>query len=248
MPEMILVFVMGLIIGSFLNVVCWRLPEGRSIVRPGSSCPQCGQRLRVPDLVPVVSFLAYRGHCRYCGDKISLQYPLVELITGILLMVLYWQYGPAMEFFLYGLLTCLLIVCSVIDLKEMIIPNKITYPGIISGLFLTMITGHLSWLQALLGVLIPGGMLLLIALVYKEGLGLGDVKLIAMIGAFTGWHYALPGLFLGALVGSLLGLGFILVGKMDRKTRIPFGPLISLGAVLMMIFGEGWLEFYLGLF
>ncbi|MFW5984952.1 MAG: prepilin peptidase [Halanaerobiaceae bacterium] len=246
MPEL-LVFITGLIIGSFLNVVIYRLPRNESIVFPASHCPECGTRLRVPDLVPVVSFLIYRGRCRYCRSRISRQYLAVELSTGILLLLLFINYDFTAVFFVYSLLSCLLLVCSVIDLQEMIIPNKITYPGIVLGLSLTLLTGHQTLVSSLLGIIIPGGLLFLIAVFYQKGLGFGDVKLIAMIGAFAGWLSALVGLFLGSLMGTIFCLPFILTGSLDRKTRIPFGPLISLGAVMMLIWGEYIINIYLGL-
>lgn len=243
-----LIFVIGLIIGSFLNVVICRLPEGDSIIFPASHCPDCGAVLQIPDLVPVLSFVLYRGRCRYCGAVISFQYPLVELLTAVMFALLYIQFGLDISFFIYALLVCLLIICSVIDLKEMIIPNRITYPGIIVGLLLSLTVSPLPIGSALMGVLIPGGVLLIIALAYQQGLGMGDVKLIAMIGSFMGWLYALLGLFIGALAGTLVGLPLILTGVLNRKTRIPFGPLISAGALIMLFWGEFIVSFYLGLF
>jgi leader peptidase (prepilin peptidase)/N-methyltransferase len=244
----ILIFTTGLIIGSFLNVVIYRLPENESIITPPSHCSECGTRLGPLDLVPILSFLFFRGRCRYCDNHISWQYPAVELLTGILYLLSYLKFGLSLDLIIYLGLISILIVCSFIDLKYKIIPNKITYPGIIIGLVLSLFFNHITIKSSLMGLVIPAGLLLLLAIIFKGGMGLGDVKLVGMIGVFIGYGYTLAGIFLGALVGSIVFLPLLIAGKVSRKTRIPFGPLISLGAVIMILFGSELIGWYLGLF
>jgi leader peptidase (prepilin peptidase)/N-methyltransferase len=242
------IFIFGLIIGSFLNVVIYRLPKGESIVYPSSHCPNCQTSLKVLDLIPLLSFLFNQRKCRYCDEKISYQYPLIELLTSMIFLLLYWQYNLSIQLLTYSFLSALLIVGSMIDLKYMIIPNQLNYFGIIVGLILSFFFGHQSIYSALLGLLIPATILLLIAIVSKGGMGIGDVKLIAMIGVFIGVKYALGAIFLGALIGSIIGVGLIVTKIKGRKDRIPFGPFISLGALLMMLWGERIVRWYLELF
>ena len=239
-----LIFITGLIIGSFFNVVIYRLPRGESVITPPSHCPSCNTRLKAVDLIPVLSYIFYKGKCRYCGAKISLQYPLVELLTAILYLSVYIRFGFSLEGFIYLFLFSLLITISFIDLNEKIIPNLISYSGIIIGLILSIIFNHMSFISAILGLLIPSLLLLIIALVFQGGMGIGDVKLVGMIGTFTGYLYPLIGIFIGALVGSIIFLPLLLTGKINKKTKIPFGPLISLGTVIMILFGERLIDLY----
>jgi len=237
-------FITGLIIGSFFNVVIYRLPRGESVITPPSHCPSCNTRLKTVDLIPVLSYIIYRGKCRYCGAKISLQYPIVELLTAILYLLVYVKFGFTLEGFIYLFLISILIIISFIDLNEKIIPNLLSYSGIIIGLILSLIFNHISFLSAILGLLIPSLLLLIIALIFKGGMGIGDVKLVGMIGTFTGYLYPLIGIFIGALVGSIVFLPLLITGKIGKKTRIPFGPLISLGTIIMILYGERLIDLY----
>ncbi len=246
--QMILIFTIGLMVGSFLNVVIYRLPEGESIVFPPSHCPDCNHKLKFHDLIPVISFLSLSGKCRYCGSKISWQYPLVELITGILYLLLYLQYGYSTKILILMLLISALIVISLIDLKYKIIPNIISYSFIIIGLILALFFNHISILNSVFGIVIPAGLLLILALLYKKGMGMGDVKLVAMIGAFIGWKYTLLGIFFGSLFGSVIGLVMIGSGIIDRKSRIPFAPFIGFGTLISILYGQVIVDFYLSLF
>ena len=239
-----LTFITGLIIGSFFNVVIYRLPRGESVIIPPSHCPSCNTRLKAVDLIPVLSYIIYRGKCRYCGVKISLQYPIVELLTAILYLSVYIKFGFSLEGFIYLFLISLLIIISFIDLNEKIIPNLLSYSGIIIGLILSLIFNHISFISAILGLIIPSLLLLIIALIFQGGMGIGDVKLVGMIGTFTGYLYPMIGIFIGALVGSIIFLPLLMTGKIDKKTRIPFGPLISLGTVIMILFGERLIDLY----
>ena len=239
-----LTFITGLIIGSFFNVVIYRLPRGESVIIPPSHCPSCNTRLKAVDLIPVLSYIIYRGKCRYCGVKISLQYPIVELLTAILYLSVYIKFGFSLEGFIYLFLISLLIIISFIDLNEKIIPNLLSYSGIIIGLILSLIFNHISFISAILGLIIPSLLLLIIALIFQGGMGIGDVKLVGMIGTFTGYLYPMIGIFIGALVGSIIFLPLLMTGKIDKKTRIPFGPLISLGTIIMILFGERLIDLY----
>lgn len=244
----LVIFLFSIIIGSFLNVVIYRLPENKSIVSPPSHCPQCGTRLKAWDLVPILSFLFSKGKCRYCGAKISWQYPVVELLTALLFLGLFVKYGISGQFIIFLLLVSLLIICSFIDLRYKIIPNKITYPGIISGLILSLFFNHITLTDSILGVLIPGGALLLIALMFKGGMGIGDVKLVALVGSFTGWQLTLFAIFTGAIIGTIISIILIIAGVNERTSKIPFGPYISLGVVISILSGYQIIDWYLNLF
>ena len=244
----IFTFIIGLIIGSFLNVIIYRLPLNDSIVLPSSHCPNCKTRLKFFDLIPVISYIFTKGKCRYCGEKISLIYPIVEILTALLFLLTFLKYGLNTEFVIMLILISSLIVVSFIDLKYQIIPNIITFSFIPMGLILAIIFSHITFINSLLGLIIPAGILLLIAFIYKKGMGIGDVKLIGMIGVFIGWKYALISIFIGALIGSAYGIYMMLTDKMTRKTKIPFGPFISSGAVIMILWGDVLINWYVGFF
>ncbi|WP_408956426.1 prepilin peptidase [Natroniella sp. ANB-PHB2] len=243
----ILIFIFGLMIGSFLNVVIYRLPAGKSIVFPRSQCGHCQTKLGAWDLIPVVSYLLLGGRCRYCKSRFSLQYPVVEFLTGLLFLLLYQQYSLGSQFLVYSFLLTLLIPASVIDLQKRIIPNQINYFGIGVGLIFSLLFNHISLISSLLGIVIAGGALLLLAVV-SGSMGMGDVKFLAMIGSFVGARVALYSLFFGSLLGSVVLLPLMIAGVIGRKTRIPFGPLIALGAVMMLLGGEQIIAWYLNLF
>lgn len=247
----ILLLLLGLIFGSFFNVLIYRLPRQESVVWPGSRCPHCRHPLSVSDNLPLVSFLLLRGSCRYCQAPISYQYPLVEGMTSLATVLIGWTFGLSWAFFQAWLFLSALLVVSVIDLSHQIIPNVITYPGIVIGFVLSWLTGAPGWYSSLIGLLLGGGLLWLVAQGYellarKEGMGGGDIKLLAMIGAFLGWPGVLVTLLSGSLIGTLVGLGLILIWKKDRTYAIPFGPFLSLGAVIYLFFGPALLNWYLG--
>lgn len=241
-------FLLGLIVGSFLNVVIYRLPEEKSIVNPPSHCPNCNTRLKVIDLIPVLSYLSTGGKCRYCGEKISFQYPFVELLTAFLFLGAYLKFGFSFELLFMLLLLSSLVVISFIDYKYMIIPNVITYSGVMIGLLYAIIFDYIKIVNSLLGIFIPALLLLIVALIFKGGMGMGDVKLVAMLGAFLGYKYTLAGIFIGSVFGSIIGLALMGLGLIKRKTRIPFGPFICFGAMLMIFFGNQLINMYFNLF
>ena len=243
-----LIFIFGLIIGSFLNVVIYRLPEEKSLVKPRSHCTNCGTTLKVFDLIPIFSYLINKGKCRYCGEKISLQYPLIEFLTAVLFLINYINFGLTIKTIVYLYLIALLIAAAVIDYQRQIIPNKITYAGFISGVFFAIVFNYISIQTAIIGSLIPALFLLLIILIYPQGMGMGDLKLVAMIGAFTGWQAPLIGVFIGSFIGVIITLPFLIRGKFTAKTKLPFGPLIITGSLIMIFWGEELTNFYLSLF
>ena len=230
-------FVCGLIIGSFCNVVIYRLPLGESIITQGSHCRACFMPIRPWDNIPQLSYLLLAGRCRACGEHISLRYPCVEFTSGALYMLLWLKQGFSLPFVAYALLLSTLLVVALIDRDHTIIPNSMTYPGMGAGLGLS------PWalpITPLMGstVLFAGGMFFYaVALVSKGGMGGGDIKLIAMIGAFLGWQGALFTILVGALTGSLVGIGLILLGKKGRKD----------GAILFTLVGDALIDWYIQL-
>jgi len=240
----------GLVVGSFLNVCICRLPKGESVVTPPSHCPRCDYRIRWYDNIPVLSYLLLRGKCRGCGMRISIQYPLVELLNGLLTLALFLRFGPTPAFLVLFLFCSALVVITFIDLEHQIIPDEISLPGIVVGFICSFfLSGH-SWLNSLLGILLGGGSLLLVAYGYqwltgKEGMGGGDIKLLAMMGAFLGWKSIPFIIFASSLVGSLIGITIMLVQKKDSKLAIPFGPYLAFGAVLYIFYGRQLIHWYL---
>lgn len=244
--------IFGMVVGSFLNVCICRMPKNESIVSPPSHCPGCSYQIRWYDNIPLVSYLLLRGKCRGCGAHISLQYPLVELLNGILALFLFLRFGPTLAFAALFLFCSALVVITFIDIEHQIIPDEISLPGIAVGFVLSFfLKGH-TWLNSLLGILLGGGSLLLVAYAYqrltgKEGMGGGDIKLLAMMGAFLGWK-AVPFIILASsLVGSLVGISLMLIQKKDSKLAIPFGPYLAFGAVLYVFYGKPLIQWYLGL-
>jgi leader peptidase (prepilin peptidase) / N-methyltransferase len=240
------VFAFGLIIGSFCNVVIYRLPQGKSIVMPGSQCRSCARSIRPWDNIPLLSYFLLRGQCRFCKEPISIRYPVVECISGVLFVLFYLKFGLSMTFVVYALLTSVLTIVALIDLDHNIIPNTITLPGMAVGLGLSIAVLPITPLSSLCGLMIGGAIFYLIALVSRGGMGGGDIKLIAMIGAFLGLPGVLFTIFASALFGSVVGLMLILLGKKGRKDRVPFGPFLSCGAILFMLSGNELIQWYLG--
>ncbi len=256
MPEAILIgfiFITGLCLGSFMNVCIWRIPTSQSIVLPGSMCPSCKHPIKFYDNIPVISFLILRGRCRGCGASISVRYPLVELATGGLALGTYFKFGISLEALMVFGFICALLVATFIDIDHRIIPDVISLPAIPAGFIASFFLSSLSWKDSLLGILCGGGILLAVAWLYyritgKEGMGGGDVKLLAAIGAFTGWQGVIFTVFVSSLVGSISG--FILMGRSGKtmKMAIPFGPFLSLGAIIYLFRGQELVRWYFSLF
>jgi leader peptidase (prepilin peptidase)/N-methyltransferase len=239
----------GAVVGSFLNVCIYRLPRGESVIWPGSHCPACGKPVKSYDNIPLLSYLWLVGVCRMCRAPISLRYPTIELVNAIGYLLILWKFGFGWPAVLYALLFSALLVVAGTDLSHKIIPNVITLPGIVIGLVGAATVLPIGWSNAALGVLCGGGILLLLAWVSpylfgKEGMGGGDIKLMAMIGAFLGWKPALLTILLGSLVGSVVGMTLIGLGVVKRDEYIPFGPFLVLGAVVAMFFSQPILDWY----
>jgi len=242
--------IFGAILGSFLNVCIYRLPKEESIVWPGSHCPHCKNSIKFYDNIPLISYLLLRGKCRYCKGPISAQYPLVEGITALSSLVLFMRFGPSLAYITYFAFVAALMVITVIDLYHQIIPDVISLPGIGVGLLASLIIPQITFFNSLIGVLLGGGSLFLVATLYqwlfkREGMGGGDVKLLAMIGAFLGWKAVILTILLGSLIGSIIGISIMVLKGKDFKYAIPFGPFLSLGAVISLFYGEILIKWYL---
>ena len=240
----------GLCIGSFLNVVIYRLPIGQSIVTPPSRCRKCGYQLQWYDNIPVLSWLFLRGRCRKCGVGVSIQYPIVELITGALFVLVVWMTPPGPLLATRLILVGILIVLFGIDLEHQILPNVITLPGIAIGVLLSLIAPP-GWKDALIGVVLGGGVLYAIAGAYylwrrEEGMGMGDVKMLAMIGAFLGWKAVLVTLVLSSFAGAIIGLALMAAQRGSMKFALPFGTFLAIGAIVAMLAGEPLVGWYTG--
>jgi len=241
----IFIFLFGAAIGSFSNVCIYRLPKKLSIISPPSQCPNCGKNISPFDNIPIISFLILRGRCRYCQSSISWRYPIVELITGLIFLSLYLNFLISPQFFIYALLCTSLIIIAFIDLEHKIIPDVITLPGIIIGLTLSLTMPHITLINSIKGLLIGGGLFYAIAIISRGGMGGGDIKLIAMVGSFLGWKNVLLTIFLGSLFGSIVGIVLIILKKKNRKDMVPFGPFLSLGAIISIFFGRDLIYLWL---
>lgn len=239
----IIVFTVGLLFGSFTNVIIARMPVGESIIFPPSHCPSCHKRLSAVDLVPVLSWLFLRGRCRYCQERISIRYPLVEILCALLFFGVYLRWGFSMTTLSGFIFSVILLAAAFIDIDHWIIPDRLTYPGIVIGLMLSFWT--LGFLPALWGVLAFGGLMLAIAVI-SGGMGGGDVKLAAAIGAFTGITGSAVTLLMASLLGAIFGLGVMAVNKTGRKTPIKFGPFLALSAYIAYLFADNIVFWYLG--
>jgi len=256
----IIVFLFGSIVGSFLNVCIHRMPQGESVVWPRSHCPRCKKRIPGYDNIPFLSYILLKGRCRFCKEKISLRYPLVELITGLLFVALYSRWGLTYNFFFYMVLVWGLIIATFVDIKHRIIPDEVSIGGLIIGFILSSVRGisliplHFSFkplVDSLLGILVGGGIIylsgFLFDLVYfkllkkppiqgeTESMGGGDVKLLAMIGAFLGWQKAVLTFFVAPFLGVAIGI-YALLAKRDHT--IPYGPFLAIAALLSMFWAD----------
>lgn len=253
-PTMGLVFagVIGACIGSFLNVVIYRLPLGQSLVSPPSRCPKCGNTLKWHDNFPIFGWILLGGRCRQCKNPISIQYPIVEFITAVLFVLVVWLTLPGPLLISRLLLVCILIALFGIDLEHQILPNSITLPGIVIGVLLSTIAPP-GLRDSLIGVVLGGGILYAIAWGYylwrrEEGLGMGDVKMLAMVGAFLGWKAVLVTLVFSSFSGALIGVALIASQRGNMKLALPFGTFLALGTLVAMFVGEPLVAWYAGFF
>jgi leader peptidase (prepilin peptidase)/N-methyltransferase len=266
----LIIFLFGLIIGSFLNVCILRIPIEKSIVLPPSHCPSCGTSIKPYDNIPVVSWLVLAGRCRKCKVRISAMYPMVELGTGLLFLACYLAFGLNAEALKWAIFAALMIVLTITDLRERILPDKVNFVGLGLGLLLSLFTrpvdGTALWLanhifaypppeaalsfgDALIGAGAASGLLWVVAEGYfrargREGMGLGDVKMMAMAGAFLGLQRALLTILAGSLLGSVIGIAVITIGRKGRDFELPFGSFLGAGAMLVVFFGSSALDWY----
>ena len=271
---MILLYaLLGLLIGSFLNVCIHRLPRRESVVFPRSHCPQCGNPIRPYDNIPIFSFLLLRGRCRLCKNRISFQYPLVELLSGLAFYGcgLEWRFAPAT--YVNSLFLSIIIILIFVDYHHQILPNILTLPGIALGILVSPLQSrtlfydllslktasilpvadseaYLPWVSSILGAIVGGGILFMVGLAYeiarkKQGLGMGDVKMMAMVGAFVGWRLALMTVFAGSLLGSLAGIFLIIFRGKNMQSKLAFGTFLGVGSALSLFYGFPFLRWYL---
>ena len=255
-PETVLniaAFAYGLCIGSFLNVCIYRLPAGVSIVRPPSRCPVCEQRIRWYDNIPVLSWLWLRRKCRHCDTPIAFRYPLVELLSGVFAVVTMARFGPGPASLVYFVFIAALLVITFIDLDHQIIPNVITLPGIPLCFLGALVVPTMTWQDSLMGLAVGGGGLYLVGWIYyvlkgREGMGGGDIKLLAMIGAMTGLRGVVFTLFVASAVGTVAGIVQMAAARLvDMERRIPFGPFLAFGALTYLFYGRQLILWYLGM-
>jgi leader peptidase (prepilin peptidase) / N-methyltransferase len=272
--EPIIYALFGLVIGSFLNVCIYRIPLGKSVVFPGSACPHCGTPIRPIDNIPVLSYLLLLGKCRICKTTISIQYPIVELLSGSVFFACAWRWGFTSPAFVNTLLLSVVLVLIFTDWHHRILPNTLTFPGIVAGILLSpfqtisyysfdplsvkiaslLWPGNpqviLPWTASLMGAFLGGGVLLLVGLGYerlrkKQGLGMGDVKMLSMVGAFLGWPLAILTLMVGSLLGTILGILLMLLGRGNLQTKLAFGVFLGIGTAISVFCGLPFLVWYL---
>jgi leader peptidase (prepilin peptidase)/N-methyltransferase len=237
----------GLIIGSFLNVVIARLPERRSLWMPGSTCPGCGNAIAWHDNIPLVSFVMLRGRCRACATPIPWRYPIVEASTAVLFAIAWLIFGNDLPQFVVAVVfLAALVAITVIDLRHQIIPDAITLPGVVAGIVASVATDRISWIQSVVGILLGGGLFVAVILLSRGGMGGGDLKLGAMLGAFLGWQALLVALFVAVMLGGVSAVALLVAGRVARKDAIPFGPFLAIGGAVALFWGDAILAWYLG--
>ena len=244
--------VIGLAVGSFLNVCIYRLPRTQSLVRPRSRCPHCGRSLAWFDNITVLSWLVLRGRCRQCGGPIAWRYPVVEIVTAVTWVLIAWMTPPGALLASRLVLATALIVLFMIDLEHQILPNVITLPGIVVG-FLSSLVATPGPLASIVGTLLGAGILYAIAAGYymlrgEEGMGMGDVKMLAMLGAFLGWKAVLLTLVLSSFAGALVGVLLMAISRESLRYALPFGTFLALGAMVAMLAGDGLIAWYAGFY
>jgi len=250
----LLVFIFGLFIGSFLNCVIYRLETNQNFLKGRSYCPHCKHTLSWMDLIPVFSFLRLRGKCRYCSKKISWHYPLVEILTGILFLLIFWifsaQGGPASGWGFWILISCFLILIFVYDLKHFIIPDKVLFPAIIISIIYHLSTNYRLLISSYFpSAFIASSFFLLIVLISRgKWMGLGDVKLAFLIGLLLGFPGTIVALFSAFLIGAIIGIGLMLMNKKTLKSEVPFGPFLITGIYIALFLGGNIINWYLNLF
>lgn len=249
----IFIFLFGIIIGSFLNVCIYRIPRGESIVYPSSHCPNCSTPLQWHDLIPILSYILQGGKCKYCREPISIQYPMVELLNGILYLILYYKFSATINFAFYAIIFSVLIIISFIDLHHQIILDCLNIIIFITSIIYKILRFRLynispNIVNSLLGLIISAGIFLLISIVYKGGLGGGDIKLIGVLGFILGIKMILLNIFLSFILGAIISIFLLLFKIKGKKDPIPFGPFICIAFMITIIFGENIIVWYVSKF
>ena len=236
------VFCFGLAVGSFANVCIHRLPRKESVVVPGSHCPACSAAVRPLDNIPVISYIVLGGKCRDCATRISPIYSVIETVTAVLLLAGFFKFGLSFDFMVYAAVAPALVIITAIDIEHQIIPDVITLPGIALGLAVGTYT--IGYADSLLGFFVGGGLFYLLAVLSKGGMGGGDIKYISAAGALLGWQKVLLVIFIGALLGSVVGVFQIAVQKKTRKSLIPFGPFLATSTLITLFYGNSLIRLY----
>lgn len=254
------IIAVGLAIGSFLNVCIYRVPRRDSVITPRSRCLHCGHQLRVWENIPLVSFLILKGRCSQCRGSISWVYPVTEVLTACVLLLLYLKYGLSLTLIVNGVLFCLLVVLIFVDLRERILPDPLTLGGAVVGFLLSPFQSQeffppVVWwadmVTSFIGILMGGGILLVVAILYFklrkiEGLGFGDIKMMGMVGAFLGYKFAWMTIFFGAIAGAVAGTLYILLARKGSRYELPFGTFLGLAGFVVTLWGNDMLTWYLG--
>lgn len=238
------VFLLGASLGSFFEVCAYRIPKQENFIVTRSFCPQCKHSLGAKDLIPIISYVVLQGRCRYCKGAIATRCLISELLSGLIFLALFVVFGFSPEFVLYGTLAGLLMVGALVDLDHLYIPDGLVLLGIILGAGLNLLTGYGDIQSAIVGLMAGAIPLLLVLLVSKGGMGLGDVKFGAMLGVFLGWKLTLIGLFLAFFAGALVGVLLLLSGTKNPKDPIPFGPFLAFGSILASLWGHPLIAMY----
>ena len=236
------VFCFGLAVGSFANVCIHRLPRKESVVVPGSHCPACSAAVRPLDNIPVISYIVLGGKCRDCATRISPIYSVIETVTAVLLLAGFFKFGLSFDFMVYAAVAPALVIITAIDIEHQIIPDVITLPGIALGLAVGTYT--IGYADSLLGFFVGGGLFYLLAVLSNGGMGGGDIKYISAAGALLGWKKVLLVIFIGALLGSVVGVFQIAVQKKTRKSLIPFGPFLATSTLITLFYGNSLIRLY----
>ncbi|WP_429079912.1 prepilin peptidase [Brassicibacter mesophilus] len=242
--------IIGVLIGSFLNVCIIRIPKKESIVYPPSHCTSCGAKLKSSDLIPIFSYMHYKGKCIYCQEKISIQYLITEILTGIIFLLSYIRFGLSVEFVFYTMLFCILIIISGIDYSYQIIPDDLILLSFVLGITFKLISylflgQAFSFFNSFLGIVVGGGFLLFISIISNGGMGGGDIKLMAVLGLWIGWKYTILALLLSFIFGGILSLVLLLLKIKSRGEMIPFGPFLALGFLVTVLYGKSIIIWYM---
>lgn len=240
---------LGLIVGSYLNVLVHRLPSGKSTIWPRSRCPFCSGPIKARDNIPLLSFFLLKGRCRHCRAPISWRYPFIEGFTAAAFVTCVLRFGLTAETLIAILFVSIMVLLAAIDMEHFLLPDSVTLPGLLVGLALRAWHPHTYFLDALVGALVGAGLLILLInfwywLRNEEGMGLGDVNMLALIGAFLGWQGVLTTLFVAALTGAATGIALLLAGRVGLRSKLPFGVFLALGALLSLYFGDLFLNYY----